>query len=137
MSLVDVNADPVRRCLQACEENGLGPFMSQVAASDTPFALQGDWPSLDLICRNEVRGRPNRAGMRIAMHGEGTMALLFYRSSSSPGSGDRFGYGGLAVRTSRLRPGQTATWIEYLASGFDVRRVPRGLQPQFQFPVPD
>ncbi len=112
-------------------------MIRQIRAHDAPFALIHHPAGLEVACRNQVRGRPNRSRLRIQHYeGEGS-AVIFFRVSSAPGGQDRYGYGGLAVRADRLRPDQTAAWLDYLASGLDVGCRPRGLQRAHQFPVPD
>ncbi len=139
MTLIDGAAPEVRQRLAICAELGLGALPGLIEASPESFEAvgSGSGAALELACRNEVRGRPSSARLKIVAYGEGRMAVLFYRASSTPGSGDRFGYGGLAVQVSRLRPEHLQSWLDYVASGFDWRRAPRGLRREFQFPVPD
>jgi len=61
--------------------------------------------------------------------------VVFYRVALVA-DGGTYGYGGLAVRTERLRTGQVRGWLDYLASGFATESAPRGLQTSFQYPVP-
>jgi len=130
-------SDPeVARRLAVCEELGLGALPGLIAASAEPFEIVGPGPAFELACRNEVNGRANACRLAIAHHGEGKMAVLFYRVSTAPGATNRFGYGGLAVAASRLRPAHLESWLRYLAAAFDWRTAPRGLRREFQFPVP-
>lgn len=137
MTLVNREQPEVVRRLAVCEELGLGALPGLIEAARELFEIVGPGPGLELACRNEVRGRPNACRLTIVGYGDGKMAVLFFRVSTAPGSTDRFGYGGLAVQVSRLRPLHLEAWLGYVASGFDWRRAPRGLRREFQFPVPD
>ena len=112
MTLMHGPDDAVREQLGAWREQGLTGLPGLLDRSTEPFEIVGHGPDLVLACRNEVRGRPNRARLRITAYGEGRMAVLFYKESAVPGSGDRFSYGGLAVRAACARscssPSRTA-----------------------------
>lgn len=112
----------------------LAGLSTLLAGHPAAFRLAGGDDFLDIACDEPVRGRANRAHLRMTAH-DGKLMVVFYRASPAA-DGGTYGYGGLAARIDRLRVDQMRAWLDYLASGFAEDSAPRGMQTSFQYPVP-
>jgi len=142
--IVNLEEDGVADLLAAAATLPTGKeTIRRLREGDEAFSIVTGRAGLEWGVRNEIKGAPNRARLKLFVPAErdGIVVLFAYKPSQVSWSSDRYAYGAWEIPVAGERAtidlAELEAWLAFQVSGFHPEKRPRSLLRQITYDIPE